>query len=231
MSSDFDRYSKDYHKSIAHPLRSLMESKGENEFLRAKARWIDHWWNNSSPHSPRVLDYGCGTGMLTKYLHDLRPGWSYHGTDPSGGMIDEAKGTAPFADFSVLPNDQAPFAGQRFDLLLMSGVLHHIPWQEWEQAFAQVRSALAPQGTLLIFEHNPYNPLTQFVVRTTPIDHDAQMRTSSFVMKALGRFGFEVESRQYLHFFPPQFRALQPLERKIAWLPLGCQYLVQSRLK
>ncbi len=231
MSTEFDKYSKDYHRSIAHPVRSLLESDGENEFLRAKARWIDHWWSaGGRPPAASVLDYGCGTGLLTGYLHDLRPDWRYSAADPSAGMIDAARATAPYAEFSVLGVERAPFAGRLFDLVLMSGVCHHVPWEDWARTFAQVRAALAPSGTLLIFEHNPFNPLTQIVVRSTPIDRDARMRTASFVMRALQRFGFQVEARCYLHFFPPRLRALEPLERGLAWLPLGSQYLVEARL-
>ena len=231
MSPEFDQYSNAYHRSIAHPVRSLLESVGENEFLRAKARWIDHWWTvTGRPSAARVLDYGCGTGLLTGYLHDLRPDWSYSGADPSAGMIDAARVTAPYADFSVLGVELAPFADRLFDLVLMSGVCHHVPWKDWERTFARVRSALALRGTLLIFEHNPFNPLTQIVVRSTPIDRDAQMRTASFVTSALQRFGFQVEARRYLHFFPPRLRALERLERGLAWLPLGSQYLVEARL-
>jgi SAM-dependent methyltransferase len=231
MSTEFDEYSKDYRCSIAHPVRSLLESDGENEFLRAKARWIDRWWTvTGRPPAARVLDYGCGTGLLTHCLHNLRPDWSYAGADPSAGMIDAARVTAPYAGFSVLGVERAPFAGRFFDLVLMSGVCHHVPWEDWERTFAQVRSALAPRGTLLLFEHNPLNPLTQLVVRSTPIDRDAQMRTASFVTRALQRFGFHVEARRYLHFFPPRLRALEPLERRLAWLPLGAQYLVEARL-
>jgi len=231
MSTEFDQYSKDYHRSIAHPVRSLLESDGENEFLRAKARWIDHWWSAAGrPPAASVLDYGCGTGLLTGYLHDLRPDWRYSAADPSAGMIDAARVTAPYAEFSVLGVERAPFAGRLFDLVLMSGVCHHVPWEDWARTFAQVRAALAPRGTLLIFEHNPFNPLTQIVVRSTPIDRDAQMRTASFVTRALRRFGFQVEACRYLHFFPPRLRALEPLERGLAWLPLGSQYLVEASL-
>jgi SAM-dependent methyltransferase len=231
MSTEFDKYSKDYHRSIAHPVRSLLESDGENEFLRAKARWIDHWWSAAGrPPAASVLDYGCGTGLLTGYLHDLRPDWRYSAADPSAGMIDAARVTAPYAEFSVLGVQRAPFTGRLFDLVLMSGVCHHVPWEDWARTFAQVRATLAPRGTLLIFEHNPFNPLTQIVVRSTPIDREAQMRTASFVMRALQRFGFQVEARRYLHFFPPRLRALEPLERGLAWLPLGSQYLVEARL-
>jgi SAM-dependent methyltransferase len=231
MSSDFDQYSRDYHRSIAHPVRSLLESGGENAFLRAKARWIDRWWTAAARPSPaRVLDFGCGTGELTRDLHDLRPDWQYSGADPSAGMIDQARAAAPFADFTVLGDDPTPFAGRRHDLVLMSGVCHHVPWEHWELTFSQVRSALAPGGALLIFEHNPYNPLTQIVVRSTPIDHDAQMRTASFVSRALRRFGFVVAGCHYLHFFPPRLTALQGLERALAWLPLGSQYLLLARL-
>jgi SAM-dependent methyltransferase len=231
MSSEFDRYARDYHGSIAHPVRALLETSGENEFLRAKARWIDWWWSSTRrPAEARVLDFGCGTGQLTRYLHDLRPGWRFTGVDPSAAMIESARATAPFAAFAVLDDAPEPFAPERFDLVLMSGVCHHMPWETWAPTFGQVRSALDEEGSLLIFEHNPYNPLTQVVVRTTPIDRDAEMRTAGFVRRALVGLGFEVEAVRYLHFFPPRLRALAALERGLAWLPVGSQYLVQACL-
>jgi SAM-dependent methyltransferase len=228
MSSPFDGFSKDYGKAIGHPVRSLLESDGHNEFLRAKAAGIVDWWDRTGRPVPRVLDFGCGTGLLTKYLHDLRPDWQYFMADPSAGMLAVARETAPFAACGVLEGETMPFDVAGFDLVLMSGVVHHVPESEWPEMFARVLGALGPDGRLLVFEHNPWNPLTQLVVRTTPVDRDATMHSAAHVIEALVRGGFAIESRRYIHFFPPRFDAGRRLERGLGWLPLGTQYFVRA---
>jgi SAM-dependent methyltransferase len=228
MSSPFDTFSRDYGKAIGHPVRSLLESDGQNEFLRAKAAGLAEWWDGTGRPAPRVLDFGCGTGLLTKYLHDLRPDWQYFMTDPSPGMVAAARETAPFAACGVLEGESMPFDVAEFDLVLMSGVVHHVPESEWHAMFTRVYGALAVDGRLLIFEHNPWNPLTQLVVRTTPVDRDAKMHSATRVIRALSRVGFVIESRRYIHFFPPRSDAGRRFERGLGWLPLGTQYLVRA---
>jgi SAM-dependent methyltransferase len=229
MEQPFDDYSKDYAAAISHPLRSLLERDGDNEFLRAKARWLVRWWTELGAPPPRLLDYGCGTGFLTRYLHDLRPDWTYCGIDPSAGMIERARANAPFASFEVLGSEPAPAHRARFQLAVMSGVLHHIAWQDWPATFDRIRYLLEPGGHLVIFEHNPLNPLTQVVVRSTPIDADAVLHRAGFVERMLKAAAFQIGGRSYMHFWPPRYHGLAPVERVLGWVPLGGGYAIVSR--
>lgn len=61
----------------------------------------------------RLLDYGCGTGRLTEFLH---PGVDYIGYDTSPGMVDRARRDHPDRRFQ----DWLPVSGD-FDLVAAIG--------------------------------------------------------------------------------------------------------------
>jgi hypothetical protein len=46
-------------------------------------------------------------------------------------------------------------------------VMHHVPLPQWTSF------ALRTGGLALAFGHNPYNPATQYIVKTCDIDKDA----------------------------------------------------------
>ena len=48
-----------------------------------------------------------------------------------------------------------------FDLVFVAGVFHHIPPEERQGAADAVAAHMAPGGSLVVFEHNPYNPVTR----------------------------------------------------------------------
>src|SRR5262245_38117148 len=63
---------------------------------------------------------------------------------------------------------------------------------------------LAPAGRVVVFEHNPLNPVTRWVVRHTPIDRNAQLVRAGEVKQRLGRLGLERLRARFLLFFPPR---------------------------
>jgi ubiquinone/menaquinone biosynthesis C-methylase UbiE len=66
-----------------------------------------------------------------------------------------------------------PFPAGHFDLAFLACVLHHIPHSEHVEILQEVRRVLRPGGALVIFEHNPYNPLTVRAVKSCPFDENA----------------------------------------------------------
>ena len=76
----------------------------------------------------------------------------------------------------------------------------------------------------MVFEHNPYNPLTVHAVNTSPLDANAVLLTPSSLRRSAERAGFQPGVLRYCMFFPRALRALRPLERGLHWLPLGAQY-------
>jgi hypothetical protein len=77
-----------------------------------------------------------------------------------------------------------------------------------------------------IFEHNPYNPLTAYVVRTCPLDVNAVLLSRRHLSKLMRLSGLQQIEARFILFAPFESRLFRQLERSMAWLPFGAQYLV-----
>jgi hypothetical protein len=81
-------------------------------------------------------------------------------------------------------------------------------------------------GHCYVFEHNPYHPVTRWVVARTPIDRQAILLPSREARAGLAAAGLCHIRVEHLMFFPPKWRWAQPLEQALRWLPCGGQYVV-----
>jgi cytochrome c-type biogenesis protein CcmH/NrfG/SAM-dependent methyltransferase len=113
-----EMYGEKYRKDL--PTESFIASN--SVFTDGRARWIeDHLGADPKP-GRRVLDVGCGAGMLLNSFK--RRGWSVQGIEPTvayaefGSRRFEIPITAGFFDESVYP-------GEQFDLITLSQVLEH----------------------------------------------------------------------------------------------------------
>ncbi|MDP9185435.1 MAG: class I SAM-dependent methyltransferase, partial [Actinomycetota bacterium] len=96
-----------------------------------------------------VVELGCGSGLLTKYLVDA--GHRVIATDASPAMLDIARGYAPGAEEIrqlVLPDDPIPEA----DAIVSIGhVLSYLPDESSiERALVAIAGALRPRGLVAI---------------------------------------------------------------------------------
>ncbi|MFC4590146.1 class I SAM-dependent methyltransferase [Sphaerisporangium corydalis] len=105
----------------------------------------------------RVLDVGCGTGYLTRLIAPLvNPGGQVTGLDPSPAMIAHARRRAPGACDYVIGQGQAmDFPDARFDAVVASVSLHHMPAPALPAAIGEMYRVLRPGGRLLIAEFRP----------------------------------------------------------------------------
>jgi hypothetical protein len=88
---------------------------------------------------------------------------------------------------------------------------------------------LRPDGRLVVFEHNPWNPVTSYVVAHTKIDRGAVLLPPPEVVEALASSGWRDIRTGFLMFMPPRMGALATAaERVFGWLPLGGQYAVTA---
>jgi hypothetical protein len=79
---------------------------------------------------------------------------------------------------------------------------------------------------VVVFEHNPRNLLTQMMVRRAPIDRHAVLLTPEEVADALSRSGLSAGRPEYLMFLPPRFGWSAAVERFLARIPFGGQYVM-----
>ena len=129
------------------------------------------YWNHNTAYHPwilrhaqlgRVLDVGCGDGLLLARL--AAAGCSGVGLEPDIHTADRARArlanyphltvcAETFADYQ-LPDD-------RFDLVTMVASLHHMPLAD---ALGKARQALRPNGTLLVVGLSAKRSLGDWVV-------------------------------------------------------------------
>ena len=100
------------------------------------------------PENARVLELGCGTGILWRGSVQVPRGWRMILTDMSGGMLREARTNLAQREnsFSYLQADaQAiPFRDASFDAVIANHMLYHVP--DIARALGEIGRVLKPAG-------------------------------------------------------------------------------------
>jgi len=172
-----------------------------------------------------MLDFGCGIGLGVTALREFFPTSRIVGCDPSEESLAIARKNEPASEFA-LPGALA--AGPQFDVITAVSVFHHIPPQDRDAALRYCVDRLKPGGSLFIFEHNPYNPLTRRLVAKCPLDRNAILLTPAEAVQRVRQAGLGNVLSRYCLFFPQALGFLRPIEDSLGWLPLGGQYYVRG---
>lgn len=218
---DFDGYAGDYNALLRESTDFFTED--ESYFARYKVA-IAAGLMETPP--ARVLEFGCGIGRNVPFLREAFPGAEIMGSDVSAKSIELAAAANPGVHFWVEGDESSERHG--FDLVFVAGVFHHIPPVERTGAAATIVGRMNPGGTLVVFEHNPYNPVTRKIVSECPYDEGVELLRPAELAAHLAAAGLRTTRRGFSLFFPPKLRALVWLEPMLAWLPLGGQYWVRA---
>jgi SAM-dependent methyltransferase len=94
----------------------------------------------------------------------------------------------------------------------------------------EVHRVLKPGGRLYLFEHNPLNPVTKYLVNTCVFDKDAKLLRSDYCATILKAAGLSIKKMDFIIFFPRKgiMSKFIFLEKYLRWLPLGGQYFVRA---
>lgn len=108
-----------------------------------------------------VLDLGCGR-------NPINPNASANviGIDPDDQLVHQAVKKAPNADFSVGIGDNLPFANNKFDVVFMRGIVHHLNQEQRHDTFAEISRVLSSGGELITLEPDPDSWYRKFVWST-----------------------------------------------------------------
>lgn len=225
-SPEFDRYAESYRRLHAQNIRISGESP--DYFARYKARHASKLAANRLPVQ-RILDFGCGIGTATPFLHEYFPHCDITGADVSPASIDIARERAgPVADFVAMSEESIPARDGQFGLVFVSCVLHHVPAERHAPALSEIRRVMAPGALLTIYEHNPWNPLTARAVKACEFDQSAVLIPPFRMKRNVQDAGFSRPRMQFIVFYPSVLRLLRWSEPLLAWLPLGAQYCVSA---
>jgi len=160
IQTDFDTVADEYDDSLPHHVMDHYLDK-RSGFIR----------QHVAPG--RILDVGCGTGVLAARLSDEK--YDVTGVDPFRGMLKYLKQRRPGINAVHAFGQSLPFKDNSFDLAYCVAVMHHVadPKAVRETVLEMTR-VTKPGGHILIWDHNPRNPYWPFLMKRVPQDTGAE---------------------------------------------------------
>jgi trans-aconitate 2-methyltransferase len=171
--------------------------------------------------APRVLDIGCGNGLLTRKIHDKLQASQTVGIDPSYEMLQKAypRGTT---QLSFKEQDIQSFTSTKpFDIIISNAVLQSVP--DHHVLFAKITTLLAPGGQLLL--QMPANqsyptdiiakqlaaeePFCKYLEKTAPMEQLLEMEEYAKLLDQLGFENQTVRLQLYVHFLESTLSLLE----------------------
>jgi SAM-dependent methyltransferase len=178
----------------------------------ANYSWLyQKYWNQTLCHvghlppGSRVMDFGCGTGILFPEL--LRDSYKVVGLDLSLDML-KTNGADPNISLVCGDGCNLPFINGSFDAVFCRGSIHHVP--NLKLAFQEIIRILKPGGYLIFSEpsnDSPFNRIARrFLYRCSDEFHekDEGFRRQP-IQELLFNLGMEVEYSWGFGFFAYTF--------------------------
>jgi ubiquinone/menaquinone biosynthesis C-methylase UbiE len=175
MSTEFDSFAETYQSDIdkyAH----LLGKKHSFFVLDKVKRLLAEFGKIGQLRALKVLDIGCGIGLghgpISNAVAEL------HGVDVSKKSLEIAAKNNSKVSYKAYKGDVLPYKDNSFDCVYAICVLHHIPRYQWSEFIMEMARVVRPGGQIVVIEHNPVNPATQWVVNTCELDKNANLLTS-----------------------------------------------------
>jgi len=224
--SEFDEFANSYDEA----LKKGLEVSGENKDFFAKGRidFLAEIFGELNFRPKKALDFGCGTGSSVPFLLKLSSVEFVAGVDVSQKSIEIAKEEhrTSRSEFLTLEEFEAK---DEFDLVFCNGVFHHIPVDQRKGSLQVIADALRPGGLFALWENNPWNPGTRYVMSRIEFDRDAVTLNIPEAKRLIVESGLEVVRTASRFYFPRILSWLRWSEDWLSRLPLGAQYVVVAR--
>jgi SAM-dependent methyltransferase len=215
----FDQFAGNYKQVLDRSLSASGEDSAY--FAKYKARYLARVLRENPP--AKVMDFGCGVGLLSGFLQKhLGPIW-LDGFDVSPASIHQVPPN--LTESGAFTSDPQQLS-RDYDLIVIANVLHHVPPEERAHTIAELAARLRPTGKIAIFEHNPANPVTRRTVERCPFDQDAILLRPAEAASLLSNAGLRISRRDYIVFMPRVLSLMRPVEPWLNWLPLGAQFAI-----
>lgn len=187
----------------------VLESPEEAERLERQSRMRAHDFKPelrylTALEGQKILDAGCGSGIVSKYLSQIAPRVQVTGWDCSKYRIESAREkyeSPPNIEFhqqDLLELGKEPYNGSRFDVIVCRYVLHHFSQLSAEKVIQNLLTVLKPGGIFYcinveglfsdIFPSSPFLLQCLKKIRSAKnIDMQCARKTPSLLVK----FGLE----------------------------------------
>jgi SAM-dependent methyltransferase len=229
LKSEFDEYARNYHRELDHVLRRIVDASGDY-FIQVKCDELENVASacGMNRSSCIIVDIGGGIGDFERLLpkgfgHKITLDLSYEMIRVAKNYV--AKSLAKFMQGDAL---HIPLPDESADMVFASCVVHHIPPADIPAALDEMRRVCKKGGRIICFEHNPWNPLTQLVVKTTPLDYGAALLSSNQLKELMEKAEMTIVEEKYILFGPKwlDVRLRKVLGKYLHRLPIGGQYFI-----
>jgi len=118
----------------------------------------DAYYRQLNKHWPRenhlkILDFGCGTGISTRYLKQL--GYDVAAVDINNTMLKIAQDKDPLGHYELMERGKIQSVSNTFDGIFSSFVVLEIPTlTEMRDTFTEIKRVLKPNGKFIVVTMN-----------------------------------------------------------------------------
>jgi ubiquinone/menaquinone biosynthesis C-methylase UbiE len=223
----FDPYADSYGESVQ---RSIDFCGQELEYFTR--RKTEHLLDVTRRHlgdakNLDFLDVGCGVGVTDAFLAD-RVG-TLHGVDVAGEAIARAAERNPTVAYQSSDGVALPYHDEFVDVAFAICVMHHVALPERSAFVSEMRRVVRSGGLVVVFEHNPFNPLTRAAVNRCVFDEGVVLLRRRSVEAHLAAAGLALLESRYIIFTTSQRPGLIACERRLGRVPFGAQHYVVAR--
>ncbi len=224
MQAEFDLLADEYHEQ--HKANVAISGESPKYFAEYKIADLASLVSKEGLLDKNILDFGCGIGNSIPFFRKYFGQSEMHCCDVSARSIEIAQTRFPGNEKYLRIGTEIPAPSQSQDIVFAACVFHHIPFEQHQHWLAELRRVTKPGGLLVIFEHNPLNPLTLHAVNTCPFDVNARLIRAGMMNKRLIEAGWKNTCIDYRLFFSSRLKALRIFEQHLGWLALGAQYRI-----
>jgi ubiquinone/menaquinone biosynthesis C-methylase UbiE len=151
------------HWAVGYDLLVWLFTHGRPGAFRNKLAGLAHLAAGES-----VLDIGCGTGSLAiTAKRQVGDSGEVFGIDASPKMIArataKAASTATAVTFTTAAAESLPFPDARFDVVLSTLMMHHLPRPVRQRCASEIRRVLKPGGRVLVVDFAQAQDRTGFL--------------------------------------------------------------------
>jgi ubiquinone/menaquinone biosynthesis C-methylase UbiE len=222
--AEFDKFAADY--SNLHKENISITGEDPEFFSEYKIKIMYDIVRKQNQMPQRIFDFGCGIGGSIPFFKKYFNLSSVTYGDVSEKSLLVAKGRFPDLGDYCLIKGNIPLKDESQDIIFSACVFHHIEPNDRFFWLKELYRVTNPGGLLVIFEHNPLNPLTVKAVKSCLFDATAQLIYAYNMKRLIESTGWKFARARYSLFFPSFLRFLRPFEKLLRRIPFGGQYFI-----
>ena len=224
---EFDAIADDYYRQ--HAANIKVTGEDPEYFHRYKVADSCEYLKHRGRGVNSILDFGSGIGNSVPYFREYFPKTKLYCADVSWRSIELSRQRYPGEEVYLQIESSIPVTDQTFDAVYTACVFHHIPHDEHIRWMRELLWVTKVGGNIILFEHNPINPLTVRAVNTCPFDVNAKLIRAGVLRRTILSAGWRDATIEYKVFFPRALAPFRPFEKYLRKACFGAQYRIVAK--